>query len=142
MAGGKGHFGVIIAGGAARGGLRTMDSFRAEACGFIAGISLLKLLTHDHAACNPKDTTHTESASLLARLKQATSDCVPAGFWLKPDSEIIMQLVEETKTANGPQQHYVKGHQDLVKEQKDFHCWMQLRSSTACNAWLQASRCV
>jgi hypothetical protein len=47
-------------------------------------------------------------------------DHVPTGFWLKPDSNIIMQLVEENKTANGLQRHCVKGHQDLVKERKDF----------------------
>jgi hypothetical protein len=48
MEGGKGHFGVIVAvgrtiiarvRGAACGDPRTMDSFRAEARGFIAGIS-------------------------------------------------------------------------------------------------------
>jgi hypothetical protein len=31
-----------------------------------------------------------------------------------------MQLAKETKTTNGLQRHNVKGHQDLVKEQKDF----------------------
>ena len=111
MEGGKGYFGVIIAAGpiiivrargVARGDPRTMDSFRAEAYGFLAGICLLHILTHAHPA-SISNSIHTDSASLLSRLTRATADYVPTGFWLKPDSDVIMQLVEEIKPFNNLQ---------------------------------------
>jgi hypothetical protein len=37
---------------------------------------------------------------------------------LKPESDIVMQLVEELKKHSQLQRHYVKGHQDIVKEKK------------------------
>ena len=128
MEGGKGYFGYIIAvgkiiiahgRGVARGDPRTMDSFRAEACGFLAGICLLHLLMHPTPTTTPT-SIHTDSASLLARLTRATSNYVPTGFWLKPSSDIIMQLVDELKTTPNIQRHYVRGHQDLIKKKKDL----------------------
>jgi hypothetical protein len=133
MEGGKGYFGVIIvvgkiviacARGAARGDPRTMDSFRAEACGFLAGTCLLQLLTAAHPADQPNqthtDSIHTNSASLLSRLEGATSECIPTGFWLKPGSDIIMQLAEELKPIHSLQRMYVKGHQDSTNRSADL----------------------
>jgi hypothetical protein len=133
MEGGKGHFGVIIAvgkiviacaRGAARGDPRTMDSFRAEACGFLAGTCLLQLLTAAHPADQPDqthtDSIHTDSASLLSRLERATSEHIPTGFWLKPDSGIIMQLAEELKPIHSLQRMCVKGHQDSTNRSADL----------------------
>ena len=128
MEGGKGYFGNVIAvntniiaqaRGAARGDPRIMDSFRPEASyGFLAGVCLLQLLTQ-HIATEVKSSIHTDSASLLAPLLQATASYVTTGFWLKPDSDIIMQLAEELKTIPNLKRHYVKGHQD-AKKKKDF----------------------
>ena len=132
MEGGKGYFGVILAvgkviiaraRGVARGDPRTMDSFRAEAYGFLAGISLLQLLLHHISTAAPpnrNDSIHTDSASLLARLVRATAEYVPTGFWLKPDSDIIMQLADELKKTPALQRKYVKGHQDREKKKKDL----------------------
>ena len=128
MEGGKGYFGVIVAvntiiiaraRGVARGDPRTMDSFRAEAYGFLAGVCLLRLLTPP-TVNEVKSSIHTDSASLLARLLRATATYVPTGFWLKPDSDIIMQLAEELKTLPNLKRHYVKGHQDSKKKKKDL----------------------
>jgi hypothetical protein len=63
---------------------------------------------------------HTDSASLLSRLNRATADYVPTGFWLKPDSDVIMQLVEEIKPFNNLQRQCVKGHQDTKKKRADL----------------------
>jgi hypothetical protein len=130
MEGGKGYFGVIIAigttiiaraRGSARGDPHTMNSFRAEAYGFLAGICLLGILTRSNPTTDVQnDSIHTDSASLLARLQRATAEYVPTGFWLKTDSDIIMQLAEELKTIPGLKRVYVKGHQDLKKKRKDF----------------------
>ena len=128
MVDGKGYFGVIIAVGAtiiarargvARGDPRTMDSFRAEAYGFLAGICLLRLLTEPRPTADDRqhvDTIHTDSASLLARLLRATADYIPTGFWLKPDSDVIMQLVEELLPIPTLKRQYVRAHQDLKKK--------------------------
>jgi hypothetical protein len=96
-----------------------MDSFRAEACGLIAGTCLLRLLAKQHHAAI-SSTIHTNSASLLARLLRATAEHMPTGFWLKPDSDIIMQLVEELKTLPEMKRHCVKGHQDATKKHKEL----------------------
>jgi hypothetical protein len=95
----KGYFGVTLAAGkiviartrgVARGDPRTMCSFRAEAYGFLAGISLLVRL---HTIYNPPSTykhhtIHTDSAILLSRLQKATG-IVPVGFWFKTDSDVV-----------------------------------------------------
>jgi hypothetical protein len=132
MESGKGYFGVIIAVGkriiarvrsSARGGPRSMNLFRAEAYGFLAGICLLRLITKSDPTTDidtHTDSIHTDSASLLARLLRATAEYVPTGFWLKPDSDIIMQLAEETKTVPELKHIYVKGHQNFKKKRKDF----------------------
>jgi hypothetical protein len=99
---GKGYFGAVTiiatTQGAARGGPRTMCSFRAKAYTFLAGMCLLNLLT---AMTTDKVTNeiHTDSASLLACLdRRAVSEYVPLGFWTKPDSNTIRQIiVEESK---------------------------------------------
>ena len=127
MEGGKGYFGVIVAvntiiiaraRGVARGDHRTMDSFRAEAYGFLAGIYLQRLLTQP-TVNKVKSSIHTDSASLLlVRLFRATATYVPTGFWLKLDSDIIMQLAEELKTMPNLKRHYVKGHQDSKRKKK------------------------
>jgi hypothetical protein len=96
-----------------------MDSFRAEAHGFLAGTCLLHLLTHAHSD-SITNSVHTDSASLLSRLTRATADYVPTGFWLKPGSDIIMQLVDEIKPFNKLQRQHVKGHQDVKKKRADL----------------------
>ena len=95
-----------------------MDSFRAEAYGVIASIYLLRLLTQ-HLTTTVFSSIHTGSASLLARLIRATATYAPTRFWLKPDSDTIMQLVEEHKTIPKLKRHRVKGHQD-AKKKKDL----------------------
>jgi hypothetical protein len=101
---GKGYFGVIIVvgdtivvrvRGAARGDSRTMSSFRAEAYGFLADVYLLRLLTIE-STDKAKNETHTDSASLLARLDQALGPFVPIGSWTKPDSDVVCQIVDES----------------------------------------------
>jgi hypothetical protein len=45
---------------------------------------------------------------------------VPVGFWQKTDSNVVMQIVEVAKTVPPLTRHYVKGHQDAEKKQKDL----------------------
>jgi hypothetical protein len=129
---GKGYFGVCLAvgttviarvRGVARGDPRTMCSFRAEAYAFLAGICLhacllLLLTANEDFVAKPK--IHTDSLSLLSRLKRAMSAHVPVGFWLKTDSDVVMQIVEEAKKVLELTRHYVKGHQDNEKKKKDL----------------------
>jgi hypothetical protein len=95
--GGKGYFGVIQAvghtviaraRGAAHGDPRTMSLFRAKVYRFLAGILLLRLMTQPDMD-RAKNEIHTNNASLLTRLKRATSTYIPVGFWLKADSDIV-----------------------------------------------------
>jgi hypothetical protein len=127
---GKGYFGVVLAvrdvviacvRGVARGDPRTMCSFRAEAYGFLAGICLQNCLVQ--LVPDPSEThntIHTDSASLLSRLQQATTKTVPAGFWLKPDSDIVQQIVHEAKSITHLQRMYAKGHQDKKKKYSEL----------------------
>jgi hypothetical protein len=128
--GGKGYFGVVLevgqkiiarVRGAARGDPRTMCSFRAKVYGFLTGIclysSLLQLAGGSQAQ---KNTIHTDSASLLSRLNNATATKVPVGFWLKSDSDIVRQIVAEARKVQHLARIYVKGHQDAVKKTKDL----------------------
>jgi ribonuclease HI len=96
-----------------------MSSFRAEAVGLLAGILLLRLLTinENNSAANE---IHTDSASLLSCLTRAISNYVPVGFWLKPDSDVVQQIVQEAKQIHQLERTYVKGHQDLAKDKKDY----------------------
>jgi hypothetical protein len=128
--GGKGYFGVCLAvdkiiiarvRGVARGDPRTMCSFRAEAYGFLAGICLhacILLLVPTIDTFIAKPSIHTDSMSLLSRLVKATSKYVPVGTWLKTDSDIVMQIVEEAAKAVTLTRHYVKGHQDTAKKKE------------------------
>jgi hypothetical protein len=127
--GGKGYFGVCLAvgrvviarvRGVARGDPRTMCSFRAEAYGFLAGICLLANLTLMLKIEQEKHTIHTDSASLLSRLLGAMRSSVTVGFWLKTDSDIIMQIAEEAKKVPQLSRHYVKGHQDDKKKAREL----------------------
>jgi hypothetical protein len=97
-----------------------MCSFRAEAYGFLAGISLLVRL---HTIYNPlthkHHTIHTDSASLLSRLQKAT-DLVPVGFWLKTDSDVVRQIVAMTKQVQTLERVYVKGHQEDKKKRSEL----------------------
>jgi hypothetical protein len=96
-----------------------MSSFRAEAYAFLAGVYLLCLLTLD-TTDQATNEMHTDNASLLARLECALSPCMPIGFWSKPDSDTIQQIVEESQHLHELQRSYVKGHQDLTKDKKDY----------------------
>jgi hypothetical protein len=108
--GGRGYFGIALAvgrtviarvRGVARGDPRTMCSFRAEAYGFLAGISLLAgFLQTTPAATTYTHSIHTDIASFLDRLENATNK-VPVGFWLKTDSDVVMQIVETAKQVPG-----------------------------------------
>jgi hypothetical protein len=133
VADGKGYFGVILAvdttvitqvsRGVARGNPLTMDSFRAEAYGLLAGISLLYLLTPTTptTTANAANHIHTDSASLLARLDRAMSDFIPGGFWLKPESDVVRQTIAESQPIHNLARHYVKGHQYIVtKKRQDY----------------------
>jgi hypothetical protein len=95
-------------------------SFRAEAYGFLAGISLLVRL---HTIYNPlthkHHTIHTDSASLLSQLQKAT-DIVPVGFWLKTDSDVVRQIVAMTKQVQNLERVYVKGHQEEKKKRSEL----------------------
>jgi redox-regulated HSP33 family molecular chaperone len=73
-----------------------MCSFRAEGYGFLAGISLLlSILKAFHKPANEMHTIHKDSASLLARLATALSSHNLVGFWLKTDSDLVMQIANE-----------------------------------------------
>jgi ribonuclease HI len=129
MEGGRGYFGVALAvgrtviaqvRGVARGDPRTMCSFRAEAYGFLAGISLLVgFLQTTPTATTYTHSIHTDSASLLDRLENATSK-VPVGFWLKTDSDVVIQIVETARQVPKIERKYVKGHQDGKKKKADL----------------------
>jgi hypothetical protein len=45
---------------------------------------------------------------------------VPAGIWLKPDSNIVLQIVQEAKSITHLHRIYVKGHQDKVKKNSEL----------------------
>jgi hypothetical protein len=129
---GRGYFGVALAvgktaviaqvWGMARGDPRTMCSFREEAYGFLAGISLLV----GFIQLTPSNVTYqhsiqSDSTSLLSKLEKATSK-VPVGFWLKTDSDVVMQIVEAARQVPQLEHKYVKGHQDGEKRRmKTFH---------------------
>jgi hypothetical protein len=124
---GKGYFGITIAHqntviargrGAARGDPRTMCSFRAEAYGLLAGLTLLDSLLQQADKPPVTHSIHTDSASLLSRLEIATQR-VPLGFWNKTDSDVIMQIVEEARHTTITR-HYVKGHQDDFKKRSEM----------------------
>jgi hypothetical protein len=96
---------------------------------------------------HPTRSTRTNSAKLLARLLQATGNCVPStGFsWLRPDSDVITQLAEELKTIHKVKPRCVKGHQDAMKRkhltlpetrniEADADTSMMSGNSTATNA--------
>jgi hypothetical protein len=42
------------------------------------------------------------------------------GFWLKPDSDVVRQIAQETARVAHLHRYYVKGHQDLVKNPADL----------------------
>jgi hypothetical protein len=96
-----------------------MCSFRAEAYGFLTGISLLNSLLVQLPTTTVAHTIHTDSASLLSQLVIATAR-VPIGFWLKPDSDVVKQIAEEAKKIPTLNRHYVKGHQDSKKKRQDL----------------------
>jgi hypothetical protein len=107
--------------GVPRGNPRTMCSFRAEAYGFLASLHLLvnfrKLYPAQEAQ---RHSIHTDSASLLSRLLTATKDKVPVGFWLKTDSDVVMQIAAAAKEIPHLQRIYAKGHQDGKKKKADL----------------------
>eukprot|EP00978_Attheya_sp_CCMP212_P028698 scaffold99873_cov33-Attheya_sp.AAC.2 len=123
-----GYFGLVIPVGdivtararvAAPGDPRTMSSCRAEAYAFLASVYLLYLMTLD-CSDQAKNEIHINSASLLPRLDCALANYVPLGFWIKPDSDVVRQIAKEAQHIHELKRTYVKGHQDLAKDKKDY----------------------
>jgi hypothetical protein len=96
-----------------------MSSFRVEAYGLLVGILLLQLMTHQDTD-KAKNEIHTNITSLLARLTWATCKYIHVGFWLKADSDIVRQIVDEVQHIHALQRKYVEGHQDLTEDKKDY----------------------